>query len=308
MKKSSAENYYSQVLYKINQLNLYNKWQLDSIKKNRFSLKNVRIFFSYLFNGGFSRIVRRFKLIGKKQNCHTKYELKEYKQFAKKRIVVYTCVWGKYDTLLEPFFVNPNIDYIIFTDQEIPKDSVWKKGTIPNDLDVNKMSGVDVNRYFKMLPHRFFKEYDCSIYVDGNIRVVTDMMPIVTDLGDSPIGIHRYQVDCIYNMKDAIIAGKRAKRALVKKQLSNYKKLGFPKKFGAFECNVLVRNHNDNVCQSIMEEWWDEFNKTESKRDQLSLPYVLWKMGFTSETIFSLGQEVRMNPRFIISDKHEGLD
>lgn len=305
MKKTSAENYYSQALYEINRISLINRWKFEAQKKNRLSLRNIKIFLSYIFNGGFSRIFRRLKLSRNKEAVPTAYELKEYKKFTKKKIVVYTCVWGKYDVLLEPFFVNPEIDYIIFTDQDIPTNSAWKKGIIPDDLDIEKMSGVEVNRFFKMLPHKIFKEYEYSIYLDGNIRVVTDMAPIVEDMGDHCFGAHRYQVDCIYDMKNAIIAGGRAGKNVVIKQLKEYKNNGFPKHFGAFECNVLVRRHNDAICQSIMEEWWEEFNSTSSKRDQLSLPYVLWKKGMSVNDVYSLGNEVRLNPRFIVSEGHK---
>ena len=46
-----------------------------------------------------------------------------------------------------------------------------------------------------------------------------------------------------------------------------------------------------------MEKWWDEYLRFPT-RDQLSLPYVVWKYGFDKAQIMILGNDVEMNPRF----------
>ena len=43
------------------------------------------------------------------------------------KVVVYTCITGGYDELLEPIFRNNDFDYYVVTDMNIPTDSVWKK-------------------------------------------------------------------------------------------------------------------------------------------------------------------------------------
>ena len=71
------------------------------------------------------------------------------------KVVVYTCIYGQYDRILEPLCVDKNCEYYIFTDQIIPTDSVWKKAddsSIPDYCD----SFAKKNRYFKMFPHKFF--------------------------------------------------------------------------------------------------------------------------------------------------------
>ena len=39
-----------------------------------------------------------------------------------------------------------------------------------------------------------------------------------------------------------------------------------------------------------MEEWWDEYIKF-SKRDQLSLPYVMWKNGYSFNDVKKIDEE-----------------
>ncbi len=50
------------------------------------------------------------------------------------------------------------------------------------------------------------------------------------------------------------------------------------KNFGLGENNILFRKHNSDNIIKLMNDWWEELN-TQTKRDQLSLAYVLWKNG-----------------------------
>ena len=297
-KNDSCEPLESRNYYLLNQLILKLEAEKRKADSRRFSVRNVGIFLRLVFLGAFKRIFIKIFNNNKKSACH--YSLKNYQNFSNERIVVYTSIFGKYDSVLEPMFVSPNVDYFIFTDQEIPTDSSWKRIEIPDGCFENCFSPIDKNRYVKMLPHKFFHDYDISIYVDGNIQIVTDLRPLIQDFGNNTLGIHRYPVDCIYDMKNAIIAGKRAKRSNVVPQIKKYKKEGLPKHFGAFECNVIVRRHNNQNCIRLMEYWWDEFNSTSSKRDQLSFVYSLWKNNINPSSIYSLGNDVRLNPRFHI--------
>ncbi|MCR5639679.1 MAG: DUF616 domain-containing protein [Lachnospiraceae bacterium] len=283
--------------YLLNSEIIKHKQNAYSFKRKKLSIENLRRTFEYAKLGAFSRIINR---VGKKNADVTGFELKKYKSFPDKKIVVYTCIWGKYDTINEPMYVNKNIDYVIITNQNIPKSSAWKKIDISKLLDIKGKTDVEINRMCKMLPHLIFPDYDYSIYIDGNIRIITDMMPIISDMGENVIGIHEYPEDCIYEMKNAVIVGKRAKKEDLLPQIEKYKKEGFPEHFGAFECNIIARKHNDKNCIELMNSWWEEFQETPSKRDQFSFVYVLWKHGLKADYVFSLGYNVRFNPRFQI--------
>lgn len=49
-----------------------------------------------------------------------------------------------------------------------------------------------------------------------------------------------------------------------------------------------------------MDKWWEEFCRFETRRDQLSFMYALWKKGYTKDFIMSLGNNSRRNPYFIV--------
>ena len=72
-----------------------------------------------------------------------------------------------------------------------------------------------------------------------------------------------------------------------------------PKNYGLLQCNLIVREHNNETCIKIMQDWWQEF-KNYSKRDQISLPHVLYKNNIKIENVGILGNNIYPNPSFRI--------
>ena len=68
-----------------------------------------------------------YRVIFKKKKNPEVETLDFNKEYTGKRIVVYTSVFGNYDTIAEPLYCDPNCDYYIITDQEVPGNSIWKK-------------------------------------------------------------------------------------------------------------------------------------------------------------------------------------
>ena len=96
--------------------------------------------------------------------------------FSDSRIAIYTCIWGAYDDLIEPDCVPDNCDYFAITDREVPEGSAWKKLDVSAFSDrLAGMTNAQINRYFKMMPHLLFPDYEYSIYVDGNVEIVSDL-------------------------------------------------------------------------------------------------------------------------------------
>lgn len=228
------------------------------------------------------------------------------------KLVVYTAVLGKYDELHEPLYVNGIYDFVLITDNKdmIKRESSWNfidindiKNMIPNGLN-----NVQLNRWLKMNPNIIFPDYDVSIYVDGNVNVVTDMMPIALDFfkTNAIIGLHLHanRKKILSEIKMLSYCGKISKddekRAI--KQYENYKLNGFDDSIGLLEATIIIRKHNEDLCVSLMRSWWDEFING-VQRDQISLPYVLWKNKFSMSDLYLLGDNEYANPRFFI-DNH----
>lgn len=198
------------------------------------------------------------------------------------RIVVYTCITGGYDNILEPSFVTPGVDYICFTDDPTLKSKTWKFRPIPSEL--LSFSKVKQQRGVKMLAHRYLADYDVSVYVDGSVVVRGDIKEFLRTLDFSLYSVfipEHPQRKCIYAEKDACVKIKKITGdavVLAEKQMKRYKSEGYPQNFGLVQANIIVRKHNDDYCKVLMKEWWEEF-KENTPRDQLSFNYILWKTG-----------------------------
>lgn len=229
------------------------------------------------------------------------YEL-EYKSKGKKingKVAVYTSIFGNYDSLIEPLYKSENCDYFAITDQNIPQDSVWKKYDISKVAGFDKMDDYHKSKFCKMFPHVLFPEYEYSIWVDGNVQIVADLLPLVDRTTDSCMATFKNPLhDCIYTEANYVICQNNVKVKQVLDQINAYKEMGFPKKFGMREFSIIVREHNNPECKKLMNDWWEQVN-TYTMRDQLSFPYVLWKNGKNIDFVQLLGENWRWNPRFI---------
>jgi hypothetical protein len=230
------------------------------------------------------------------------------------RIAIYTSIFGGYDDLIDDQFQMDGVDYICFTDRDI-KSKTWKvvKSTpIYNDSNRNA-------KKYKVLPHRYLKDYDWSIWVDGNIKVISDIRG--TCLGDSYKVYDHTQVfdnrNCIYDEAQTILNfGKinserepeRGIKAwkdnpeLIVNQMNRYISEGYPKQNGLATNPIIIRNHNSTNVVKNMEDWWLEI-KHNSKRDQLSFNYIAWKNNFN---FVYLQGDSRKNEYFLQTGKHKG--
>ena len=64
------------------------------------------------------------------------------------------------------------------------------------------------------------------------------------------------------------------------------------------EATVIIFNLKSQECQKLMSEWWKEFLNSDSKRDQIALPYILWKNKNQISDVGYLGNNVYKNPKF----------
>jgi hypothetical protein len=193
-----------------------------------------------------------------------------------KNFVVYTAIFGNYDDLIEPKEQFEGCDFICFTDQHQLISDIWEIILIEEcDLQPNMM-----NRKYKILPHLFLSKYEQSLYVDANIIILKNPLELANKyLSDFDMAIPKhFERDCLYEEAKECIISRKSKLRQTFKQIEEYKKLGFPIKFGLGENNILLRNHNCENVIKLMNDWWDEMN-THTQRDQLSFSYVLWKNG-----------------------------
>lgn len=219
------------------------------------------------------------------------------------RIAVYTVIFGNYDKLWEPVWKPDNCDFYVITDQEVDEGSKWRKiDAAELNFPKTSLSDKDKNRYYKMFPYKVkqLAKYQCSVYIDGSVEVISDLTKLVNIKNECGLVLHRHSLrDCVY---EEIKACKLIKNEDIKKlnQHTIYlRECGMPYHYGMVECAVIVREHNNPIMCSIMEEWWEEYYN-HARRDQLSLPFVLYKKKINIDDITLLGNNIYKNTSFLI--------
>ena len=259
-----------------------------------FHLKDLSKYYSRWFNGTSS--AKKFS-----NTATENRELDTIKPnyFSNERIAVYTVVFGNYDSVPEPYCKPDNVDYYLITDQKVDlSSSIWKTIDISKlDALFKGMTNVQKNRYLKMHPQVVFPNYKYSIYIDGNIQIVSDVTEYIHRIGTHDVSMHLHSSrSCAYEEAKAVIYAKKESKQAIDEHIGHLRKEGFPEHYGMLECNIIARRHTEEM-EILMEEWWTEFCN-HSKRDQLSFPYVLFKNGIAVTEIGTLGNNVHNNPSF----------
>ncbi len=190
-------------------------------------------------------------------------------------LVIYTALFGDYDTLRDPVENFENCKFICFTDQTHLTSDIWEFRVVQNvDLPPNEM-----NRKYKLLPHVYLSDYNQSLYIDSNVVLQGNPSHLLKNFDSDSFFVPRHFArDCIYDEAIECVVLNKGRFSEISRQMKFYKMRGMPRNFGLGENNVLLRDHNNPKVIQLMEEWWLQIN-THSKRDQLSLAYVLWKSG-----------------------------
>lgn len=221
------------------------------------------------------------------------------------RKVIYTSITGNYDSLSQPLAVDASFEYVCFSN-DIKEDrvGVWQVRPIP----YSNNDGTRLSRYVKLQPHKVLHDYDVSVWIDANIRILDDGFYRAVN-GKIESGVLMAQVphpqrDCVYEEITKCYKDVRIGLCDALRQKRHLKETGFPRHFGMMENNLILRRHNDPVVVRVSDEWWREYLDY-SVRDQLSLMPVCWKLGFRPELLLGEGNNARNVPYLEVT-RHPG--
>lgn len=226
-------------------------------------------------------------------------ETEEYFPFMKrKKIAVYTCIVGDYDDLKEPLSVSTECDYFVISDRKPMQKTIFQyidiKDFVPNYIEDNTRK----NRYCKINAHKIFPNYRYSIYFDGNFQLNRSIIELIDRLPKTRITAFCNNFwESIYREMMSVLQNKRDEKERIMKQAEKYWLEGMPEDFGSVMCGIMIREHNNPICKTIMEEWWQQLENF-SRRDQLSLPYVLWKNGYSITDVNTIADKFAMEGKY----------
>jgi hypothetical protein len=193
------------------------------------------------------------------------------------KIAVITSICALAQNLHDPKVSFDSADYYAFVDRH-HDCTTWKQiQSVPFSLD-EKYKGRRDAKIYKILPHLFLPDYDYWIWVDPTHEPIMDPVRICTNMGERDVGLFTHpHRDCAF--EEAIEVGRLGydDPMWLAGQLEYYRICGFPKKYGLYELPAFVRKNTHNV-QELNLKWWELICRY-SSRDQIGLPFILWKMG-----------------------------
>lgn len=217
------------------------------------------------------------------------------------KVVVSTCAFGGGDDLYQPIGMSEaslkKVCYVAFWDEITLKAQELVGRRVGDNGFVGKWRVIVVQdlpfsdqrlngKIPKMLSHRLFPQAKYSIWVDSKSQFRRDPLGVLEALlwrTSSVLAISEHGArSSVYDEAKAVVRKNKAKPEEVEVQLNQYRKDGMPvdKRFNGkkalCEASVIVRKHTP-LTNLLMCVWFNEVVRFTS-RDQLSFPYVLWRL------------------------------
>lgn len=179
-------------------------------------------------------------------------------------MIVYSAITAGYDSVkVQPKSVGK---VITFDEADIPYHNV-------DPCRTAKFSKV-------MSPWYWWGVDDYSVWVDGSITLNegTDFAALIDEhlkFVDIAVMKHPHRT-CVYQEAEACIKRNKDDPRVIERQVERYMNDGHPSNHLLSETGVLIRRHTENT-KRFCSMWWDEITRG-SRRDQISFPYVAWKL------------------------------
>ncbi len=254
-------------------------------------------------------------------------KLKLSKKVEVKR-VIFSLIIGGYDTVPDVSHIK-GWDKIMFTDiNSLLKFKNRKKGWVFKKIDKSLINleniegffprGVEhykntlINRYYKLHPHLVLpKHYEESLYIDGsikkfNIKEVENRIEFLKEQNKTfAVSSHAFR-DNVHDEMEAIKQCNMLTEEGLQKIKNFFKEKNFPDKSGLYNNAIIWRKHKDTQVIQMMEEWWN-LVRNYCMRDQVSLPYVIWKFNYKIEPLFANGLSAENHPSISYDYRHSGF-
>jgi hypothetical protein len=194
------------------------------------------------------------------------------------RIAILTAISGLTSKLENPKVKFDGVDYFAFVDH-IQENSVWEQRKIQDFTLDDRYRGRRNAKIYKILPHLFLPDYDYYFWVDSTHEVISDPFHVIDRvIRGSDIALFKHQHrNCVYHEAKELVNLNYDHPSLIKEQIKLYKEDRYPYEYGLYELPCSIRK-NTEIINTMNLMWWEIICKY-SSRDQISLPYVLYKLG-----------------------------
>ena len=213
---------------------------------------------------------------------------KSMNSILKLKKVVYSVILGNYDEI-KAINIQKGYDYFLFSDiyNNTFIKTNWTILPIPEEVKNLNITSVKKQRYIKLHPHLYFKNYDLSIYIDATFSITGDLDIFLLRSLSSKYYIYSLEHPLRNNITAetfAVVRAFKEKNSTSKIIRERYMKENFPDNSGLIESCLIIRKHNEKNCINLMNDWFEEI-KNYSHRDQLSFNFIIWKKKYSIKYI-----------------------
>jgi glycosyltransferase involved in cell wall biosynthesis len=219
----------------------------------------------------------------------------------RKPYAVYTSIAGGYDNLKTPIFSQENFDFYAFSDTEGEKVGPWENVPFDQHWD----DPVRSAKKPKIMPHLYFPDYEWSLWIDANIFKLDDLSRFIASAikNEAQVALFQHpERNTMGGEVDQLCKLERDHPDVMQRQFDRYVADGWDNQLPLYECNFIIRRHNDPDVVRAMTMWWNEIS-AHSRRDQISFPYSMWKSGITPLSLRPKGHSVRNIPEVFYPTK-----
>lgn len=203
-------------------------------------------------------------------------------------LVLYSAHYGTADPLNPEVFGGfENCRRVLFTDRE---------GLSLPGVDVihDPLDGLDparASRRAKLRPHRHFPDEEWSLWLDNKSRLRRDPLEVLAAAREGAaadfLAFRHFRRDCVYDELQTAWENGLDDHAVLKERARTYRAEGMPRHFGLIEGHFLLRRHHAPDLVRFGERWFEHVLRY-SRRDQVSFPYLAWRLGLRYATIDTL--------------------
>jgi len=191
--------------------------------------------------------------------------------------LIYTAVMGKPDVVYDPL-VETSWDKVCYTDLEVRHPIGYQV----QQVHFPGQSSVKAHRFYKILRPMLLQGYTYSLWIDSNLQLKADPTLLFQYLDpDSDILLFRHpQRDCLY--QEAEVCQQYFGPEPIASQVARYRAEGYPEHNGLYAAGFMLRRYSPTMAKLAWAWWWEV--QDFSHRGQISLPYVIWKLGVKVST------------------------
>ena len=200
------------------------------------------------------------------------------------KLIVYTALFADESIPLEqvgrfyPFVHDKkDVQYIAFTNRKDLLSDFWDVRITSLDKNISPRMN---SRFHKWNPANVLEDFTHSIWMDSQCYFVNEPTAIVNHfLGDNyHTAIHRH-TDLTSSYVEGMVSSyvyKTDKPTVINRQLEKYFDAGLPYNYDHYETGILIRKNNSEA-NMLSSKVYNELLE-HSIRDQISTPFVVWKL------------------------------